>query len=103
MGAVAGGVIAALAAAATVACRGVGDRGPLAAALAGVGAGGVTGGVIGALIGAGIPEDRARVYEQALENGGIVLGVGPRTDEDARYFESTWGDRGSGGRSPGRR
>jgi len=76
--------------------------GPLAAALAGVGAGGVTGGLIGALIGAGIPEDRAQVYEQALENGGIVMGVGARTDEDARYFESAWGDRGSGGRSPGR-
>ena len=105
VGAVAGGVIAALAAAATVALPGVGLvlAGPLAAALAGVGAGGVTGGMIGALIGAGIPEDRARVYEKALESGGIVMGVGARTDEDARYFESAWGGGGAPGQSPGGR
>ena len=65
VGAVTGGVIAALVAAATVVVPGVGLvlAGPLAAALAGAGAGSLTGGVIGALIGAGIPEDRARVYE----------------------------------------
>jgi hypothetical protein len=97
VGAVAGGVIAALAAAATVVVPGMGFMlaGPMAAALAGAGAGGVTGGVIGALIGAGIPEDRAHLYQRALENGGIVMGVGPRTDEDARYFESEWGGRGA--------
>lgn len=95
LGAVTGGVIAALAAAATLVVPGVGLvlAGPLAAALAGAGAGSVTGGVIGAFIGAGIPEDRARAYEQALENGGIVMGVGPRSNEDARYFESEWRDR----------
>lgn len=92
VGAVTGGVIAALAAAATVVVPGVGLvlAGPLVAALAGAGAGSLTGGVIGALIGAGIPEDHAKVYQHALENGGIVMGVGPRTDEDARYFESEW-------------
>lgn len=92
VGAVTGGLIAALTAAATVALPGLGLvlAGPLAAALAGAGAGGVTGGAIGALIGAGIPEDHARAYEKALENGGIVMGVGPRTDEDARYFASNW-------------
>ena len=64
--------------------------GPLAAALAGAGAGGATGGLVGALIGAGIPEERARVYESGLKEGGIVLGVNPRTDEDAKYFENEW-------------
>jgi uncharacterized protein (TIGR02271 family) len=49
--------------------------GPLAAALAGAGAGGLTGGIIGGLIGAGIPEERARYYEQGLNSGGILLGV----------------------------
>ncbi len=49
--------------------------GPLAAALAGAGAGGLTGGIIGGLIGAGIPEDRARYYEEGLSAGGILLGV----------------------------
>lgn len=49
--------------------------GPLAAAWAGAGAGGLAGGLIGGLIGAGIPADRARVYEQGLNSGGILLGV----------------------------
>ena len=64
--------------------------GPLAAALAGAGAGGLTGGLIGALVGSGIPEDRAREYEEGIKNGGMVLGVNPRNDEDADYFENDW-------------
>lgn len=64
--------------------------GPLAAALAGAGAGGLTGGLIGALVGSGIPEDRAREYEEGIKNGGIVMGVNPRSDEDADYFENEW-------------
>ena len=64
--------------------------GPLAAALVGAGAGGLTGGLIGALVGSGIPEDRAREYEEGIKNGGMVLGVNPRNDEDADYFENDW-------------
>ena len=64
--------------------------GPIAGALAGAGAGGATGGVVGALIGAGIPEDRAREYESGINNGGAVLGVRPRSSEDADYFENEW-------------
>src|SRR5215210_4172315 len=64
--------------------------GPLAAALAGAGAGGLTGGLVGALVGSGIPEDRAREYEEGVKNGGIVMGVNPRSDEDADYFENEW-------------
>lgn len=64
--------------------------GPLAAALAGAGAGGLTGGLVGALIGSGIPEDRAVAYEEGIKNGGMVVGVNPRTDEDADYFENEW-------------
>ena len=64
--------------------------GPLAAALAGAGAGGLTGGLAGALIGWGIPEDRAKLYESGVKDGGTVLGVKPRTPEDADYFESEW-------------
>ena len=56
--------------------------GPLAAALAGAGAGGITGGLIGALIGAGIPEERVKHYEEGIKNGGILMGVTPRSDED---------------------
>jgi len=64
--------------------------GPIAAALAGAGAGGATGGLVGALIGAGIPEERAREYEEGVKNGGAVLGVRPRSTDDADYFENDW-------------
>jgi hypothetical protein len=64
--------------------------GPIAAGLAGAGAGGLTGGLIGALIGAGIPEERARVYEQGVNDGGILMGVNARNDEDAEYLENDW-------------
>jgi hypothetical protein len=64
--------------------------GPIAAALAGAGAGGLTGGLVGALIGWGIPEERARAYETGIREGGTVLGVTPRSDEDADYFENEW-------------
>ena len=64
--------------------------GPIAAGLAGAGAGGLTGGLVGALIGWGIPEDRAREYESGIREGGTVLGVTPRTPEDADYFENDW-------------
>lgn len=64
--------------------------GPLAAALAGAGAGGLTGGLIGALVGSGIPEEHAAQYEEGIKNGGIVMGVNPRNDEDADYFENEW-------------
>lgn len=64
--------------------------GPLAAGLAGAGAGAATGGIIGALIGAGIPEERAKVYEDGVKKGDIVLGVRPRNDEDADYFANEW-------------
>ena len=64
--------------------------GPLAAALAGAGAGGLTGGLVGALVGSGIPEETAKQYETGINDGGIVVGVQPRNDEDAAYFENEW-------------
>lgn len=64
--------------------------GPLAAALAGAGAGGLTGGLVGALVGSGIPEETARHYETGINEGGIVMGVQPRNDEDADYFANDW-------------
>lgn len=64
--------------------------GPIVAALAGAGAGGATGGLVGALIGWGIPEDRAAMYESGIKEGGTVVGVKPRSREDADYFENEW-------------
>jgi heat induced stress protein YflT len=57
--------------------------GPLAAALAGLGAGAVGGGIVGGLIGLGIPEVRAKEYEQKLRDGGILVGVRASLPVDA--------------------
>lgn len=88
-----GAIVGAIAAIGTsVALPGLGliIAGPLAAGLAGAGAGGLTGGLIGALIGSGIPEERAKIYETGVNEGGIVMGVTPRSEEDAQYFETEW-------------
>ena len=71
---------------------GVVVAGPLAAALAGAGAGGIAGGLVGALIGAGIPEERVKHYEEGIKNGGILMGVRPRSDEDAAHIQKAWTD-----------
>jgi hypothetical protein len=102
-GAIGGGVGAALAAmfavGASIVVPGVGlvIAGPIAAALAGAGAGAATGGIIGALVGAGIPEDRALVYEKGLQEGGIVVGARARDDDHAAALErdfETYGGTG---------
>ena len=92
-----GGTIGAIAGAiaaigTTLAIPGLGlvIAGPIAAALAGAGAGGFTGGVIGALVGSGIPEARAKLYEPGLKSGHVVIGVHPRSDEDADFIENKW-------------
>jgi hypothetical protein len=93
IGGTVGAILAAVVAGvSTVALPGIGlvIAGPLAAALLGAGAGGLTGGLIGGLIGAGIPEERAHVYESGIKEGGIVLGVEPRSETDAREIESEW-------------
>jgi len=91
IGGTVGAVLAAVAAIGTsIALPGLGliVAGPLAAALAGAGAGGLTGGLVGALVGSGIPEERAREYESGINEGGIVMGVNSRSDEDAAHFEN---------------
>lgn len=72
----------------TIAIPGLGIAvvGPIAAALAGAGAGGL----VGALIGYGIPEERVKRYEEGIKKGGILMGITPRSDDDARHFEQQW-------------
>ena len=64
--------------------------GPIAAAFAGGGAGAVTGGVLGSLIGAGIPEDNAKAYHEALREGGVVIGVVPRSSDEASKVKESF-------------
>jgi hypothetical protein len=87
-GAVGATLVGILAAAATLTVPGLGlvIAGPIAGALAGGATGATAGGLVGMLVGAGIPEERAKVYESELKQGGIVMGVRPRNDDDARYF-----------------
>lgn len=84
------GVIAAIGTTLAIPGLGIVIAGPIAAGLAGAGAGGITGGIVGALVGSGIPEARAKLYESGLKEGNIVIGVHPRNDDDAKYFEDNW-------------
>ena len=88
-----GAIAAAIAAVGTtIALPGLGlvIAGPLAAAIAGAGAGAATGGIVGALIGWGIPEERVTQYDAGIKEGGILMAVKPRNDEDALHFENQW-------------
>ena len=92
-----GGTLGAIAAAVaavgtTIALPGLGlvIAGPLAAAIAGAGAGAATGGIVGALVGWNIPEERVKQYDEGIRQGGILMGVRPRSDADAAYLETAW-------------
>lgn len=89
VGAIAGAV-AAIGTTLTLPGLGVIIAGPLAAAIAGLGAGGLTGGIVGALVGWGIPEERIKNYQASIENGGILMGVKTKSADDSAHFEKQW-------------
>lgn len=84
-GGIVGVVLGALSTATAMAVPGLNVvvAGTLVSALAGLGAGATAGGFIGAMIGAGIPEHEAKIYEDQLMNGSILLAVEPK-DKDQR-------------------
>jgi hypothetical protein len=84
------GIIAAIGTSIFIPGLGIVVAGPIAAGLAGAGAGGITGGIIGALVGSGMPEARAKLYETGIKNGHVMMGVYPRNEEDAVFFEKNW-------------
>lgn len=93
IGGTAGAIIGAVAAIGTVvALPGLGlvVAGPLLAALTGAGAGGLTGGIIGALIGSGIPKEHAEHYENRIKEGGIIIGVTPKSIPDRNSITTEW-------------
>ncbi len=71
--------------------------GPLAVALGLVQIGGTTlagaitgaaaGGIIGGLVGLGVPEERAKAYEEAIRKGQILLAVGVTPDNQEKVRE----------------
>jgi len=104
IGAGIGGAIVAITAAVvavgtSVALPGLGlvIAGPIAAALVGAGAGGMAGGLVGALVGMNMPEERVKEYEEGIKQGGIMMGVRTRNDDDASHLEDNW--RGANGQS----
>ena len=93
LGGTIGAVLAGIAAVGTsIALPGIGlvIAGPLAAAAAGAGAGAASGGLLGALIGWNMPEERVKEYEEGVNQGGILLGLRTKNDEDAMHFENEW-------------
>lgn len=93
-GGVIGGVAGLLVGIGALAIPGIGAilvAGPLAAALgltgaaattvSGAATGALAGGLIGALVGLGVPEDTAKLYEETIQAGGVLLTVPAATSE----------------------
>jgi hypothetical protein len=83
-------ILAAIGAAVVIPGLGLVMAGPIAVALAGAGAAGLAAGLIGALSDWGVSEERVRQYEASINDGGILIAVKARSDEDARLIEQQW-------------
>lgn len=98
-GAAAGGMLGALAAGLTAVAgivipgAGVLLAGPIVAALVGAGAGGAIGGLVGGLVGLGFNENEAKLVEDAVRRGNVVVAVTDESGDRSRVihgvFEST--------------
>jgi hypothetical protein len=78
VGAALGGTAGLLAGLGVIAIPGLGSvvaAGALAATAVGAAAGAATGGVVGALVSAGVPEQEAHVYCEAVRRGGTMVSV----------------------------
>ncbi len=85
IGGAAGAIIAGMTAAAAVAVPGIGvlAAGPIVAALAGGGVGAAAGGLIGTLVGTGLKTHEAKLYEDEVKRGNILLGVHTESSDEA--------------------
>ncbi len=86
IGGLAGAVLAALTSAGALAIPGLNlvVSGYLVAAVAGFGAGAAGGGIVGALIGLGFQENEAKLVEDELDEGNVLVAVKPRDDEQRK-------------------
>ncbi len=78
IGAAVGGAAGLLTGLGLMAIPGVGPvvaAGWLASTALGAAAGGAAGGIVGSLVGAGVPDEHAHVYSEALRRGGSLLSV----------------------------
>lgn len=94
-GAAIGALGALLVGAASFVLPGVGlvALGPLATLLTGTAAGAATGGLVGALVDWGIPEEKAKDYEQRINSGEVLVAVTSDKD-DAAQIQSILQTRG---------
>ena len=83
-------IFAAVGAALALPALGFVVAGPIAAALASAGAAGLVAGLIGTLGDWGIPQERVHLYEAGIKDGGILMMVEARSDEDAGQIEQHW-------------
>jgi hypothetical protein len=83
-------IFAAVGAALALPALGFVVAGPIAAARASAGAAGLAAGLIGALGDWGIPQERVHLYEAGIRDGGILMMVEARSDEDARQIGQHW-------------
>lgn len=90
------GLVAVVAVGTSLVLAGLGlvAAGPLGAALAGSIPGAMVGGLVGGLVGYGFPESNAKIYENAIKQGGIAIGVTPRDDHDRHLIQDTFTDLG---------
>ena len=106
-GAILGGIAGILIGIGAIAIPGVGALlvgGPIAAALGltgvaattttGVVTGALAGGIVGGLVSLGVPEERARTYEERINHGGILLAV-PTLEGDAAKVQSIYEKNGA--------
>lgn len=95
-GTVVGTLAAVVALTSTITIPGLGlvIAGPLAAGLVGAGAGSIAGGLLGALIGAGIPEEHAKIYENGIKKGGVVIVVNSHDDTDRELLDDWKSENG---------
>jgi hypothetical protein len=64
--------------------------GPIAAAVTAAGAVAVAGGLMSAVADWGIPKERIEELEASIRGGSILLGVTPRTAEEATEIQKVW-------------
>ena len=64
--------------------------GPVAAAVTAAGAVAVAGGLMGAMANWGIPKERIEQFEAGIRDGGILIGVTPRSADEATEIAHLW-------------
>jgi hypothetical protein len=69
--------------------------GPLTTVLVGAIMGGLSGGLLGSLLGIGYSEKNAKKSEEKTRQGNVIIGINPRSEEDAEKISREW--RAAGG------